>query len=92
MEDYQTKLGYFTTIPQKLKVSVIDEADFGCHRENSQNFIKYLDSAMDIYMTGTAIDKVVSPLDNIGDNIIRWSYSDMLMVQNGEHPIQKFLV
>lgn len=92
MEDYETKLKYFTTIPQKFKVSVIDEADFGCHRENSQNFIKYLDSALDIYMTGTAIDKVLSPLDNIGDNIIRWSYSDMLMVQNGEHPIQKFLV
>ena len=92
MEDYETKLKYLTTIPQKYKLSVIDEADFGCHRENSQNFINYLDSALDIYMTGTAIDKVVSPLDNVGDNIIRWSYSDMLMVQNGEHPIQKFLV
>jgi hypothetical protein len=29
MEDYETKLKYLTTIPQKYKVSVIDEADFG---------------------------------------------------------------
>jgi hypothetical protein len=39
-------------------------------------------------MTGTAIERVASPLSNLRDNIIRWSYSDMLMVKKGEHPIQ----
>jgi hypothetical protein len=43
-------------------------------------------------MTGTAIDKVVSPLNHIDDNIIRWSYIDMLMVKKGEHPIQNHLI
>ena len=91
-EDYKSKFEYLTKLPTSDKVSFIDEADFGCHRENSQSFIKYLNCGLDVYMTGTAIDKVVSPLDNVGDNIIRWSYTDMLMVQNGEHPIQKIFV
>jgi hypothetical protein len=91
-EDYQSKFEYLTKLPMVEKVSFIDEADFGYHRDNSQTFIKYLNCGLDVYMTGTAIDKVVSPLDNIGDNIIRWSYTDMLMVQNGEHPIQKIFV
>lgn len=91
-EDYKSKFEYLTKLATSDKVSFIDEADFGCHRENSQSFIKYLNCGLDVYMTGTAIDKVVSPLDNVGDNIIRWSYTDMLMVQNGEHPIQKIFV
>ncbi len=90
--DYKKKYGFINKLSISEKVSFIDEADFGCHRDNSQNFIKYLNCGLDVYMTGTAIEKVVSPLDNIGDNIIRWSYTDMLMVQNGEHPIQKMFV
>jgi hypothetical protein len=43
-------------------------------------------------MTGTGIEKVISSLVNVGDNIIRLSYTEMLMIQNGEHPIQKELV
>lgn len=91
-EDYKTKYGFINQLEMSEKVSFIDEADFGCHRDNSQNFIKYLNCGLDVYMTGTAIERVVSPLDNVGDNVIRWSYTDMLMVQNGEHPIQKEFV
>ena len=91
-EEYQTKFEFISKLPLKDKVSFIDEADFGCHRTNSQDFIKFLNCGLDIYMTGTAIEKVISPLDYIDDNIIRWSYTDMLMVKNGEHPIQKELV
>jgi hypothetical protein len=43
-------------------------------------------------MTGTGGEKVIAPLTNIGNNIISWSYLDMLMIQNGEHPIQKELL
>jgi hypothetical protein len=90
--DYKSKYGFINQLEMSDKVSFIDEADFGCHRDNSQNFIKYLNCGLDVYMTGTAIERVVSPLDNVGDNVIRWSYTDMLMVQNGEHPIQKEFV
>lgn len=91
-EDYENKFEFLNKLPMVEKVSFIDEADFGCHRDNSQKFIKYLNCGLDVYMTGTAIERVVSPLDNVGDNIIRWSYTDMLMVQSGEHPIQKMFV
>lgn len=91
-EDYKKKYSFINQLEMSEKVSFIDEADFGCHRDNSQNFIKYLNCGLDVYMTGTAIERVVAPLDNVGDNVIRWSYTDMLMVQNGEHPIQKTFV
>lgn len=91
-EDYKKKYSFINQLGMSEKVSFIDEADFGCHRDNSQSFIKYLNCGLDVYMTGTAIERVVSPLDNVGDNIIRWSYTDMLMVQNGEHPVQKMFV
>jgi len=91
-EDYKDKFKFLSNLPSGDKVSFIDEADFGCHRDNSQNFIKYLNCGLDVYMTGTAIERVITPLDNVGDNVIRWSYTDMLMVQNGEHPIQKEFV
>jgi hypothetical protein len=91
-KDYQNKYSFINKLDMSEKVSFIDEADFGCHRDNSQNFIKYLNCGLDVYMTGTAIEKVVAPLSSLGDNVIRWSYTDMLMVQNGEHPIQKMFV
>jgi hypothetical protein len=90
--NYVVKYKYLIKLPNKDKVSFIDESDFGCYRKNSQDFIKYLNCGLDVYMTGTGIDKVVSPLDHIGDNIIRWSYTDMMMVKSGEHPIQKIFL
>lgn len=91
IEDYQNKLSIVKFISQVEKCSFIDESDFGTHRTNSQEFIKFLDCELDVYMTGTAIEKVVSVLDYVGDNIIRWSYTDMLMVQEGVHPFQQNL-
>jgi hypothetical protein len=91
-EDYQKKLSIVKSLPYTDKCSFIDECDFGTHRTNSQEFIKYLNCELDVYMTGTAIEKVVSVLDYVEDNIIRWSYTDMLMVQQGVHPFQQELV
>lgn len=88
MRDHESKLDLIKSLPRKDKVSIIDEADFGAHRMNSQGKIDYLNCGLNIYMTGTAIEKVASPLSNLRDNIIRWSYTDMLMVKKGEHPIQ----
>jgi hypothetical protein len=89
--DYENKYKFISDLPENEKVSFIDESDFGCHRKTSQDFIKFLNCELDVYMTGTAIDKVIAPLEHIDDNIIRWSYTDMLMVKEGVHPIQKFL-
>jgi hypothetical protein len=90
-DNYRDRFNFIKNLPIKDKVSFIDESDFGCHRENSQTAIKFLDCKLNVYMTGTAIDRVISPLENIEENIIRWSYTDMLMIQKGEHPIQKYL-
>lgn len=91
-EDYQNKLSIVKSLPQVDKCSFIDESDFGAYRTNSQKFIEFLDCDLDVYMTGTAIEKVVSVLDFVNDNIIRWSYTDMLMVHEGVHPFQQELV
>jgi hypothetical protein len=88
MREHESKLDVVKSIPSKDKVSIIDEADFGAHRINSQGKIDYLNCGLNIYMTGTAIERVASPLSNLRDNLIRWSYTDMLMVKKGEHPIQ----
>jgi len=88
MREHESKLEIIKSLSSCDKVSIIDEADFGAHRMNSQEKIDYLNCRLNIYMTGTAIERVASPLSNLRDNIIRWSYSDMLMVKKGEHPIQ----
>ena len=88
MKEHESKLDILKSLPRRDKVSIIDEADFGAHRMNSQGKIDYLNCGLNIYMTGTAIERVASPLSNLRDNIIRWSYTDMLMVKEGEHPIQ----
>jgi len=88
INEYQKKLEFIRNLPLKDKISIIDEADFGAHRFNSQEVIDYIDSYVNFYMTGTAIEKVMSSLDNVRDNVIRFSYTDMLMIKNGVHPIQ----
>ena len=88
IREHESKLDVIKAIPSKDKVSIIDEADFGAHRMNSQGKIDYLNCGLNIYMTGTAIERVALPLLNLRNNFIRWSYTDMLMIKKGEHPIQ----
>lgn len=89
---YEEKLKFVKDIPRHEKVSFMDEADFGTHCYLSQEFIRFIDSKLNVYMSGTAIEKVIYPLENLDDNILRCSYIDMLMVEKGEHPLQKHLV
>lgn len=91
MNETQDKLGFVNNIPSEEKVCFMDEADFGTHRENSQDIIRFIGAKLNVYMTGTSIERVINPLVNLEDNVIRWSYTDMLMVKKGEHPIQKYL-
>ena len=88
MNEHESKLDILKSIPTDKKICLMDESDFGTHRGNSQEIIRFIDSKLNVYMTGTAIEKVINPLENIDDNIIRWSYTDMLMVKKGEHPVQ----
>jgi hypothetical protein len=88
MTEHQSKLETLRNIPSNEKMSIIDEADFGAHRINSLDKIEYLDCHLNIYMSGTGLEKVSAPLTNLRDNIIHWSYTDMLMVKNGLHPSQ----
>ena len=85
------KVNILSKLPIHEKANFMDEADFGTHRGNSQDIIRRVDSKLNVYMTGTAIERVMNPLENLGDNIIRWSYTDMLMVKKGIHPLQKEL-
>jgi len=72
------------------KVAFIDEADFGAHTESSKKIIDLLECDLKILMTGTAIEKAVAGYDV--QEIIRWSYTDMLLLQEGTHPILDNLV
>jgi hypothetical protein len=92
INDYKTKLELIKSLRSEDKVCFMDEADFGTHRNNSQEIIQYIGSKLNVYMTGTAIERVINPLENLEDNVIRWSYTDMLMVKKGEHPLQKHLI
>jgi hypothetical protein len=67
------------------KVSIIDEADFGAHTKSSKNIINYINSGLKILITGTAIERAIAGYD-IND-VIRWSYTDMLLLQDNNHPI-----
>lgn len=91
-KEYEEKLKFVKDIPQYEKVCIMDEADFGTHRFLSQEFIRYIDSKLNVYMSGTGIEKIIHLLENLDDNILRCSYIDMLMVEKGEHPLQQYLV
>jgi len=74
-------------IPPNEKLSIIDEADFGVPRKGQIDRINSLNCSLNLYMSGSGLDKVTAPLDNIGGNIIRWSYTDMMLVKDGTHPL-----
>lgn len=88
MTEHEQKLKVLKELPAKNKMTIIDEADFGAHRINSLDKIEYLNCHLNLYMSGTGIERVSAPLINLRDNVIRWSYTDMLMVKNGLHPSQ----
>ena len=90
-EDFEKKLSFLKEIPSNEKITLIDEADFGTHTNNCQKKINFIGAKLNLYMTGTGIEKLVNKLENLDDNIISWSINDMLMTKKGEHPIQKFM-
>ena len=76
---------------KKLKSSeilaLIDEADYGVPQPNQMKKIESLGCSVNVYLSGSGLDKITAPLKNIGNNIIRWSYTDMVLCKEGKHPL-----
>jgi hypothetical protein len=86
-EKFDKMIRTLKRIPPKEKLTIIDEADFGVPRTSQIDKIKSLGCSLNVYMSGSGLDKVTAPLENIDGNIIRWSYTDMLLVKDGLHPL-----
>lgn len=67
------------------KISIIDEADFGAWKQT--DMINKLESSLTLYLSGSGLEKIISNLKNLEDRIIQWSYTDMILVKHGQHPL-----
>lgn len=84
-EDSRSKYDAIASLDSLKKIAFIDEADFGAHTSNSKEIIDALDISTKIIMTGTAIERAIAGYKV--DSIHKWSYMDMLLLKNGNHPI-----
>ena len=89
-EDSLIKYECIKELDNNKKVAFIDEADFGAHTESSKKIIDLLECNLKVLITGTAIERAVAGYDVT--DIIRWSYTDMLLLQGGTHPLLESLV
>lgn len=89
-EDSLVKYECIKELDSSKKVAFIDEADFGAHTESSKKIIDLLECDLKVLITGTAIERAVAGY-NVTD-IISWSYTDMLLLQDGTHPLLENLV
>ena len=80
-----SKYDCLAEIEASKKVAIIDEADFGAHTESSKKIINHIDAALKLLITGTAIDRAIAGYEV--DEVIQWSYTDMLLLQDNNHPI-----
>ena len=83
--DAISKYDCLAEIEASKKVAIIDEADFGAHTDSSKKIINYISPALKILITGTAIERAIAGYD-VGE-VIQWSYTDMLLLQDDNHPI-----
>ena len=83
------KYDCITELDDCKKVAFIDEADFGAHTESSREVLDKLNCDVKIIMTGTAIERALAGYDV--DAIIKWSYFDMLLLKDGNHPMLETL-
>jgi hypothetical protein len=92
MNNYEEKLKIVKELPSNEKMIVADETDQGTHTLDSQKLIEFLDCKLNIYMSGTGIERIVKICKNLGDNIIQFCYNDILLLQSGQHPIQALFI
>ena len=79
-----TKYDVITALDADKKLAIIDEADFGAHTESSRAILDKLNCPVKVVMTGTAIERALAGYDV--DKIVKWSYFDMLLLKDGNHP------
>jgi hypothetical protein len=79
----KTKFDILKNYPSDKKLMVIDEADFGAHRDNSNEIIEYLDNGcVRIHTSGTSIDRAGKNL-KVVDGILNFSYFELLQSKKG---------
>lgn len=86
-EKFESSIEDIKKIKSSERLTLIDEADYGVPRPNQMKKIESLECSLNVYMSGSGLDKITSPLKNIGNNIIRWSYTDMVLCREGNHPL-----
>tara|TARA_R110000744_G_C19350748_1_gene560417 strand:+ start:99 stop:2363 length:2265 start_codon:yes stop_codon:yes gene_type:complete len=84
-DESQDKYDVVWGLPDSKKISFIDEADFGAHTGSSKKRIDNLGCSTKVLMTGTSIDRALVGYDV--DSVIKWSYFDMLLLKDGNHPM-----
>lgn len=84
-EESLDKFDCIGNLPSDKKVAFVDEADFGAHTDASKKRLDVLDAGLKVLMTGTAIERAVAGY-NVQD-VIKWSYMDMLLLKDGIHPL-----
>lgn len=81
----KSKYDVIKSLDSTKKVAIVDEADFGAHTTTSKEVINHLECDLKLLITGSAIERAISGYEV--NEVIQWSYTDMLLLKDGEHPI-----
>ena len=81
----KSKYDVIKSLDSSKKVAIVDEADFGAHTTTSKEVINHLECDLKLLITGSAIERAISGYEV--NEVIQWSYTDMLLLQDGTHPI-----
>jgi hypothetical protein len=80
-----SKYDVIKALDSSKKVAIVDEADFGAHTTTSKEVINYLECDLKLLITGSAIERAISGYEV--NEVIQWSYTDMLLLKDNNHPI-----
>lgn len=86
-DKFESSIQEIKKIKSLERLTLIDEADYGVPQPNQMKKIESLECSLNVYLSGSGLDKITAPLKNIGNNIIRWSYTDMVLCREGNHPL-----
>jgi hypothetical protein len=86
-DKFESSIKEIKKVKSSERLTLIDEADYGVPQPNQMKKIESLECFLNVYLSGSGLDKITAPLKNIGNNIIRWSYTDMVLCREGNHPL-----
>mgnify|MGYP006126471333 FL=1 len=86
-DKFESSIKEIKKLKSSERLTLIDEADYGVPQPNQMKKIEALQCSVNVYLSGSGLDKITAPLKNIGNNIIRWSYTDMVLCREGNHPL-----